>query len=399
MTFFAERLQNIKESPTLGVMKKAQKLKKQGKDIVILAAGELDFDTPDWIQHAAVQAMEQGLTRYTAVDGLPALKKAIQDKLKRQNNLSYELDEIMVSSGGKQVLFNSMLATLNPDDEVIIPAPYWVSYVDVVCLFGGKPVVIKTTKENHFKLTPEELKQHITPKTKWFILNSPNNPVGYCYTYQELKALAEVLKEHPHVHILSDDIYEHLIYEGNVFHSILNAEPSLKERTLLLNGCSKAYAMTGWRIGYAAGSDKLIKEMVKIQSQSTTSANSIAQGASVIALNNSLSFLTAWKNELIKRRDFCVDAIDKMKHVRCIKPDGAFYIYIDCSDVLGKHTLKGDILTSDLMIADYLIEYGLAVVPGEAFGLSPYIRISFATSMEELEKGMQRLQKAMDEIL
>jgi aspartate aminotransferase len=398
MSFFADRLQAIKPSPTLAVMGKAQQLKAKGEDILILAAGELDFETPEWIQHAAVQAMEQGLTRYTAVDGLPALKKAIQDKFQRQNSLNFNLDEIMVSSGGKQVLFNAMLATLNKDDEVIIPAPYWVSYIDVVALFDGKPVIVRTEENNHFKITPNQLEEAISDKTKWFILNSPSNPTGSIYTAAELKDLADVLQKYPHVHILSDDIYEHLTYDSP-FCSILNVDKTLQNRTLILNGCSKAYAMTGWRIGYGAGPASLIKEMTKLQSQSTTSANSIAQGASVIALNTSLSFLNEWKKELIERRDFCVEQLNNIKGLRCIKPEGAFYIYINCEQFIGKCTITGEILESDNMICEYLLKFGVAVVPGSAFGLSPYFRISFATSMEDLEKAMNRLRKAFSSIL
>lgn len=398
MNFFADRLQAIKPSPTLAVMGKAQQMKAKGEDIIILAAGELDFETPEWIQHAAIQAMEQGLTRYTAVDGLPALKKAIQDKFQRQNGLKFNLDEIMVSSGGKQVLFNAMLATLNKNDEVIIPAPYWVSYIDVVALFDGKPVIIKTEESNRFKITPEQLEEAITDKTKWFILNSPSNPTGSIYTQNELKELAHVLKKYPHVHILSDDIYEHLTYE-TPFSSILNADASLQNRTLILNGCSKAYAMTGWRIGYGAGPASLIKEMTKLQSQSTTSANSMAQGASVIALNTSLSFLNEWKKELIERRDFCVEQFNDIEGLDCIKPEGAFYIYVNCEQFIGKCTSSGEVLESDNMICEYLLKFGVAVVPGSAFGLSPYFRISFATSMNDLEKAMIRIRKAFSSIL
>lgn len=397
MSFFADRLQAVKPSPTLAVMGKAQQLKTQGEDIIILAAGELDFETPEWIQQAAIQSMEQGLTRYTAVDGLPALKKAIQDKFQRQNTLTFSLNHIMVSSGGKQVLFNAMLATLNKDDEVIIPAPYWVSYIDVVALFEGKPVIVKTAEDNNFKITPDQLEHAITNQTKWFILNSPSNPTGSIYTHQELKNLASVLQKYPHVHILSDDIYEHLTYDSP-FCSILNADITLQNRTLILNGCSKAYAMTGWRIGYAAGPQTLIKEMTKIQSQSTTSANSIAQGASVIALNTSLSFLNDWKKELIERRDFCVEQFNGIKGLRCIKPEGAFYIYINCEQFIGKCTQAGEVLESDNMICEYLLKFGIAVVPGSAFGLSPYFRISFATSMETLEKAMNRIRKAFSSI-
>ncbi|CAO5682922.1 MAG: Aspartate aminotransferase [Holosporales bacterium] len=391
MTFLAERLNNIKPSPTLATMALAQKMKADGKDIIILAAGELDFDTPDWIQQGALQAMEQGLTRYTAVDGLSSLKKAIQDKFNRINRLSYELDEIMVSSGGKQVLFNAMLSTLQKGDEVIISRPYWVSYGDVVSLFDAKPIFVTTQELNDFKMTPSELRSVLTQNTKWVILNSPSNPTGAIYTKQELFELGEVLKDFPNVWVLSDDIYEYLVYD-QPFVSILEVCPYLKERTLILNGFSKAYAMTGWRLGYGLGPKSLIKAMTMVQSQSTTNANSIAQGAGIIALQGSLSFLDSWRQELINRRDLCVQKISEIEGLSCNTPKGAFYIFVNCSGLIGKTTSSAQILKNDQDVCNYLLNFGVAVVPGAAFGLSPYFRISFATSFEDLEKAMERIK-------
>lgn len=398
MAFFAHRLDHIKPSATLATMALAQRMKADGVDMIILAAGELDFPTPDWIQYAAIQAMEQGLTRYTAVDGIANLKLAIQSKFMRHNKLTYDMNQIMVSSGGKQVLFNAMMCTINTDDEVIIPAPYWVSYGDVVALFGGKPVFIETNLEQRFKVTPEQLQAHITPKTKWLILNSPSNPTGSIYSKDELSALASVLAAHPHVYVLSDDIYEHLTYDVP-FCSILNVAPHLKERTLILNGFSKAYAMTGWRLGYAAGPRDLIKAMTVVQSQSTTNANAMAQGAGIIALNGSMSYLTPWKEELVKRRDMCVEKLNQIPGLSCIKPEGAFYIFVSCELLIGKSTPQGKVLTSDQDICTYFLNYGVAVVPGAAFGLSPYFRISFASAYADLEKAIERIANAIKNLI
>ncbi|MBP9752482.1 MAG: pyridoxal phosphate-dependent aminotransferase [Proteobacteria bacterium] len=397
MTILASRLSSIKPSPTLQTMAIAQKMKADGKDMIILAAGELDFLTPEWIQQGALQAMEQGLTRYTAVDGLPSLKRAIQDKFNRINKLSYDLDEIMVSSGGKQVLFNAMLCTIENEDEVIIPVPYWVSYGDVVSLFGGKPIYVKTEESNNFKMTASELLKAITNKTKWIILNSPNNPTGAIYTKQELQDIGEVLKEHPNIFILSDDIYEYIVYD-QPFVSILEVCPYLKERTLILNGFSKAYAMTGWRLGYGLGPKNLIKAMTMVQSQSTTNANSIAQGAGIIALQGSLSFLTPWTEELIKRRDLCVERISAINGLTCNTPQGAFYIFVNCQGLIGKTTPSAQILKTDQDVCHYLLNYGVAVVPGAAFGLSPYFRISFALSYEDLQKAMDRIEVGISKL-
>ena len=398
MSILAKRLDRIKLSPTLQIMAQAQKARAEGKDMLILAAGELDFDTPDFIKQAAVQAMEQGLTRYTAVDGLPAFKKAIQDKMLRDNKLNFSLEEIMISAGAKQVLFNAMIATIEQNDEVIIPAPYWPSYTDVVLLFKGTPIIVQTEERFQFKITPSQLRHAITDKTKWLFLNSPGNPSGAVYKKEELAALAVILREFPHVHILTDDIYEHITFE-TPFCTILNAAPDLKERTLILNGLSKAFSMTGWRLGYGIGPKHLIKAMTKIQSQSTTNANSIAQGAGIIALNSNLSFLDSWKKDLLNRRDILVNGINNIDGLSCQSPEGSFYLYINCASLLNKVTPNGQVLQNDHEICGYFLDFGVAVVPGSAFGLSPYFRISFAASMTDLEKAVVRLDKAVKALM
>ena len=398
MNILSKRLDRIKLSPTLQIMAQAQKAKSEGKDMLILAAGELDFDTPDFIKQAAGQAMEQGLTRYTSVDGLPAFKKAIQDKFLRDNKLNFALDEIMVSAGAKQVLFNAMLSTIEANDEVIIPAPYWPSYTDVVLLFNGTPIIVHTEERFQFKITPDQLRCAITDKTKWLFLNSPGNPSGAVYSKAELEALAVVLRDFPHVCVLTDDIYEHITFNTQ-FSTILNAAPDLKGRTLILNGLSKAFSMTGWRLGYGAGPKHLIKAMTKVQSQSTTNANSIAQGAGVIALNSNLSFLDAWKKKLLDRRDALVTGINNIEGLSCKSPEGSFYLYINCAELLSKVTPNGQVLQNDHEICGYFLDYGVAVVPGSAFGLSPYFRVSFAASMADLEKAVARLNKAVTALM
>ncbi len=394
MTHLAARLSAIKPSPTLAITGTASKRKAAGEDIIILAAGEPDFDTPDHIKAAANEAMAKGWTKYTAVDGMPALKKAIQTKFKQDNNLEYDLSEIMVSTGGKQVLFNAILATCEAGDEVIVPAPYWVSYPDIVKLCGATPVYIDCPDTQGFKLTPEDLKKHLTPKTKWLILNSPSNPTGSVYTREELQALGAVLKDH-HCLIMSDDIYEYLTYDGE-FCNIAMACPELKHRILVVNGVSKSYAMTGWRIGYGAGPKELIQAMTMLQSQSTSNACSIAQGAAIGALTQPRDFLDGWKTKFMERRDYCIARLNAVPGLSCAKPAGAFYLYIKCDGVMGKTTPAGDVLHSDTDVATYLLEsQGVAVVPGGAFGLSPYFRISYATSREELKKACDRIEKAV----
>ena len=395
MSILAKRLSVIKPSPTSAVTTKAAELKAAGRDIIGLGAGEPDFDTPDFIKEAATVAMKKGDTRYTAVDGTPALKDAIVEKFKRENGLEYKRENITVGTGGKQVLYNALMASLNPGDEVIIPAPYWVSYPDMTLLAEGTPVFVKCPESNGFKLKAEDLEKAITPKTKWLILNSPSNPTGAAYTRDELKALTDILLKHPHVWVMTDDIYEHLTYDGFEFFTPAQVEPKLIDRTLTVNGVSKAYAMTGWRIGYAAGPKELIKAMAVIQSQSTSNPSSISQAAAVAALNGDQSFLQGWKDAYQKRRDLVVGMLNKVEGVTCPKPEGAFYVYASCAGCIGMETPDGKIIENDTDFVSYLLEsVGVACVQGEAFGLSPYFRISYATSDKALEDACARIQKA-----
>lgn len=395
----ANRLSSIKPSPTLMMISKAAQLKAQGVDVISLSAGEPDFDTPEFIKQAATEAMAKGMTKYTPVDGLLALKKAIQQKFLSDNQLHYDLDQLMVSTGGKQVLFNAFMASLNDSDEVIIPAPYWVSYPDMVNLFGGVPVAVNCLENNGFKLTPEQLEKAITPKTKWVILNSPSNPTGEVYTKEELIALGDVLLKYPHVFVMSDDIYEYLIYDNSHFYTIATVVPDLKGRTLIVNGVSKSYSMTGWRIGYGAGPKELIKAMTMLQSQSTSNASSISQAATIAALSSDLSFLKEWKKQFESRRNFFFDEVNKIPGLSCRKPGGAFYLYINCEGIIGKKTPAGAIIETDNDFVQYLLEQAhLAAVSGDAFGLSPYFRISYATSQEILKEALSRIAKAVDEL-
>lgn len=397
-SLLAKRMTMIKPSPTLAITGNAAKRKAAGEDIIILAAGEPDFDTPEHIKDGAVDAMKRGLTKYTAVDGLPDLKKAIQEKFKQDNNLSYDLSEIMVGVGGKQIIFNAILATCEEGDEVIIPAPYWVSYPDIVKLCGATPIFVDCPEKDGFKLTPDALKKVLSPKTKWIILNSPSNPTGSVYTKEELKALGDGLKNH-HCMIMSDDIYEYLTYEGT-FYNLPMVCPELKDRTLIVNGVSKAYSMTGWRIGYGAGPKELISAMTMLQSQSTSNACSIAQGATIKALTSPKTFLESWKKSFVERRDFCLEAINNIKGLSCVKVSGAFYLYVNCEKIVGAKTPSGHILNNDTDVATYFLDQcGVAVVPGSAFGLSPFFRISYATSMEDLKKAMARLQEAIEALV
>lgn len=397
--FLSNRLKKIQPSPTLAVSARAAQLQAEGRDIISLGAGEPDFDTPQHIKEGAIEAMARGMTRYTAVDGLPALKKAIQEKFERDNSLSYELNEICVCNGGKQVIFNAFMATIDEGDEVIIPAPYWVSYPDITLMFGGVPVFIETTEADEFKVTPQKLEKAITDRTKWIILNSPSNPTGEIYTNEELLALADVLRRHPHVRLLSDDIYEYLTYDDVDFTSILEVAPDLKDRVLIVNGVSKAYAMTGWRIGYAAGPAALIKAIAMLQSQSTSNACSVAQGAAISALTHSHAFVNDWRVIYKRRRDLCVAAINAIPGLSCRKPGGAFYLYINCQGLIGKTTPDGVLLQDDKQVAEYLLESAdVSVVSGAAFGLSPYFRISYATSDDLLEEACRRIAKAVDKL-
>lgn len=391
----ASRLDKIKPSATLALAAKAQELKAQGKDVIGLAVGEPDFDTPDFIKAAAKKAMDEGKTKYTPVQGTVELRKAIAEKFKRENGLTYTPEQVIVSTGGKQVLYNAFMASLNAGDEVTISAPYWLSYPEMVQLAEGVPVIVQTTVETGFKMNPEQLSRAITPKTKWVIINSPSNPTGAAYTAAELKALGEVLKQHPHVYIMSDDIYEHLTYDGFQFATIAQVTPELYDRTLTVNGVSKAYAMTGWRIGYAGGPAELIKAMNKVQGQSTSNASSISQAAALAALNGDQSFLAGWRQEFQARRDLVVGMLNKAPGLSAVAPEGAFYVYVGCAGTIGKKTPGGKVINSDSDFAAYLLEaHNVVVVQGVEFGLSPYFRISYALSRDTLTKACERIQAA-----
>jgi aspartate aminotransferase len=395
MPFLADRLSRIKPSPTLAMTKRALEMKAAGRDVIGLSAGEPDFDTPANIKEAAIAAIRRGETRYTAVDGTPELKQAIAAKFKRENGLTYAPNQIIVGTGGKQVLFNALLATIGPGDEVIIPAPYWVSYPDIVLLAEGTPVPVSCPQNNGFKLRAEDLEQAITRKTKWLILNSPSNPTGAAYTAGELKALAEVLLRHPDVWVLTDDMYEHLVYDGFKFATIAEVEPKLYPRTLTLNGVSKAYCMTGWRIGFAGGPAELIKAMGTLQSQSTSNPSSISQAASVEALNGPKDFIPKHNQSFKERRDLVVEMLNRAPGIHCPRPEGAFYVYPSCAGTLGKRTPQGKMIETDTDFVEYLLEAeGVAVVQGVAFGLSPHFRISYATSTEALREACTRIQRA-----
>ncbi len=388
MSIVSNSLKRIKPSPTIAVTQKARELKAAGKDVIGLGAGEPDFDTPENIKQAGVDAINRGDTKYTAVDGTPDLKKAIVNKFKRENNLEYSTNEITVGTGGKQVIYNALMATLNKGDEVIIPAPYWVSYPDMVLLAGGNPKIVKCSESDGFKLTPKNLKKTITKKTKWLILNSPSNPTGASYSREEIEALSEVLIKNKKVHILSDDIYEHIIYDN--FNFFTTAQVSkLKSRTLTMNGVSKSYAMTGWRIGYAAGPKEIIKAISKIQSQSTSNPSSISQAAAAEALNGTQDFIKERSDAFKERRDFVVNSLNNIKGISCLKPNGAFYVFPNCKKLLGKKT---KIKTDSEFVEKLLEKANVAVVQGSAFGLDGYFRISYATSMEKLKIAMERIK-------
>ncbi len=395
MAFIATSLARIKPSPTIAVTQKAAELKAAGRDVIGLGAGEPDFPTPDNIKAAGIRAIETDDTKYTAVDGTPALKKAVCLKFKRENNLAYTPEQIHVASGGKQVIYNAMMATLDPGDEVIIPAPYWVSYPDIVLLAGGTPVFIETTLESGFKVTAEQLEAAITPKTKWVMLNSPSNPTGAAYGYDDLKPLTDVLVRHPHVWVMTDDMYEHIVYDGFKFVTPAEIEPALYARTLTVNGVSKAYSMTGWRIGYAAGDAALIKAMAKVQSQSTSNPCSVSQAAAVEALTGPQDFIPVRAERFKERRDLVVSMLNQAKGLKCPRPEGAFYVYPSCAGLIGKKTPAGKVIETDGDFVTYLLESeGVAVVQGAAFGLSPYFRISYATSDEALREACTRIQRA-----
>ncbi len=394
MSFLSASLARVKPSPTIAVTTKARELKAAGRDVIGLGAGEPDFDTPENIKEAAIRAIREGKTKYTAVDGIPELKAAIARKFQRENNLAYKPAQITVGTGGKQVLYNALMATLNPGDEVIVPAPYWVSYPDMVLLAGGEPVFVTAGAETGFKLQPDALEAAITAKTKWVIFNSPSNPTGAAYTAAELKAIADVLMRHPHVWVMTDDMYEHLVYDDFKFATLAEVEPGLYDRTLTVNGVSKAYAMTGWRIGYAAGPVELIKAMGSIQSQSTSNPCSIAQWAAVEALDGPQDFIPK-NNEIFKgRRDLVVSMLNQAKGLSCPTPEGAFYVYPSCAGLIGKTTDKGVVIADDEIFTSELLEAeGVAVVQGSAFGLGPAFRISYATSNADLEEACTRIQR------
>jgi aspartate aminotransferase len=394
MAFLADSLARIKPSATIAVTNKARELKAAGRDVIGLGAGEPDFDTPENIKEAAIKAIREGKTKYTAVDGMPELKAAIVEKFKRENHIAYGLDEISVGTGGKQVLYNALMATLNPGDEVIVPAPYWVSYPEMVALGGGTPVEVPTTLASGFKVSAQALEKAITPKTKWLILNSPSNPSGAAYTRAELKALTDVLIRHPHVWVMTDDMYEHLVYDGFVFTTVVEVEPALRERTLTVNGVSKAYAMTGWRIGYAGGPKQLIKAMATIQSQSTSNPSSISQWAAVEALTGTQDFIPKNAEIFRQRRDLVVSMLNQAKGISCPRPEGAFYVFPSCAGTIGKTSAGGRRIGSDDdYVSALLEEEGVAVVQGSAFGLGPHFRISYATSTEALEEACTRIQR------
>lgn len=399
MTFLSKTLDRIKPSPTMAVTAKAAELKAAGKDVIGLGAGEPDFDTPDHIKEAAMEAIRAGETKYTKVDGTPACKTAVIEKFKRENGLSFEPSQITVNCGGKHTIYNAMMATLNPGDEVIIPRPYWVSYPDITLLAGGAPVFVDATIDTGFKMTPEMLDAAITPKTKWLIFNSPSNPSGAAYTEAEIKALGDVLKRHEHVWVFTDDIYEHVIYEGFTFKTIAQVVPEIAHRTLTMNGVAKAYAMTGWRIGYAGGDAALIKAMAKVQSQSTSNPCSISQAATVAALTGPQDFMAQRAKVFQDRRDMVVDMLNTAEGISCPMPEGAFYVYPSIAGCIGKSTPGGKVIGTDEDFVTYILEdFGVAAVHGEAFGLSPHFRVSYATSTEALTEACSRIQDACSKL-
>ena len=394
MPFLANSLRRVKPAPTMAITDMARELKEAGEDIISLSVGEPDFDTPDNIKAAAIQAIKDGDTNYTNVSGTIALKEAVVTKFKRDNDLDYSTNQIIVCSGGKQVLYNAVLATINPGDEVIIPAPYWVSYPDMVYLAGGTPVIVQATADTSFRLRPEDLEGVITPKTKWFIFNSPSNPSGAAYSRDELKALTDVLLRYPHVWVMADDMYEHLVYDDFTFTTPAQVEPALYDRTLTVNGVSKAYCMTGWRIGYAGGPVELIQAMSKLQSQSTSNPSSISQAAAVEGLNGPQDFIAKHNDVFKARRDLVVSMLNQAKGIECLTPDGAFYVYPSVAGCINKNTPDGKKIANDLDFSTALLEAeGVAVVHGAAFGLSPHFRISYATSTESLQDACQRIQR------
>ena len=396
MTFISDSLNRIKPSATMVITAKAAQLKREGKKVIGLSAGEPDFDTPDHVKVAAIDAIHKGYTKYTNVEGIPELRQAITDKFKKDNGLSYSINDVIVGTGGKQILFNALVASINKDDEVIIPAPYWVSYPDMTLLAGGKPVIISCTQETDFKLTAKELEQVITKKSKWLILNSPSNPTGSCYSRKELEEIADVVRKHKNLYVMTDDIYEYIVYDNFEFFTFAQVAPDLKDRVLTVNGVSKSHCMTGWRIGYAVGPEILIKAMIKIQGQSTSNASSISQYAALAGISGSNDFLKPCLKAFDERRRFVVSKLNNIQGISCLLPKGAFYAYPNVSGLVGKKTNEGIILKNDTDIVEWLLETAeVAAVPGVAFGLEPFFRISYATSLDLLKEAMNRIEKAV----
>ena len=398
-TLIAKRMSLIKPSPTMAVTKMAAEMKAAGQDIIGLGAGEPDFDTPDHIKNAAIEAIKNGETKYTAVDGTPALKKAIAKKFYKDNSIKYNIDEIIVSVGGKQVLYNALMSSINPGDEVIIPSPFWVSYPDMVSLAGGVPIIVEGKEKNNFKIQPEDIRDKISTKTKWIIINSPSNPTGSSYSAEELRDIGNLLLEYENIFVMSDDIYEKIIYDDFKFFSLAEVVPELKDRILTVNGVSKAYAMTGWRIGYAGGPKHLITAMSKLQSQSTSNPSSISQAAALAALEGPEEFLLERNEKFKTRRDMVVKMLNECNGLSCIKPSGAFYVYPSCSGIIGKSSKEGKLIENSIDFSAYLLEsVGVAVVPGSAFGADPFFRISYATSDSILEEACNRIKKACEQL-
>ena len=396
MTFISDSLNRIKPSATMVITAKATQLKREGRKVIGLSSGEPDFDTPHHVKQAAIDAINNGYTKYTNIEGIPELRQSIVEKFKKDNDLNYDISNVIVGTGGKQILFNALMSSLNKEDEVIIPAPYWVSYPDMTLLAGGKPVFVNCSSETNFKLTAEALEKVITKNSKWLILNSPSNPTGSCYSISELEEIANVVRKYKNLYVMTDDIYEFIVYDNFKFYTLAQVAPDLKDRILTVNGVSKSYCMTGWRIGYAAGPSLLIKAMIKIQGQSTSNPSSISQYAALAGISGSKEFLDPCLNAFDERRHFVVDKLNSIKGISCILPQGAFYAYPNVSGLIGKKTLNGKILNNDAEIVEWLLESAeVAAVPGVAFGLEPYFRVSYATSLEVLKEAMNRIEKAV----
>ena len=396
MTFISDSLNRIKPSATMVITAKATQLKREGKKVIGLSSGEPDFDTPDHVKQAAIDAINNGYTKYTNIEGIPELRQSIVEKFKKDNDLNYDISNVIVGTGGKQILFNALMSSLNKEDEVIIPAPYWVSYPDMTLLAGGKPVFVNCSSETNFKLTAEALEKVITKNSKWLILNSPSNPTGSCYSISELEEIANVVRKYKNLYVMTDDIYEYIVYDNFKFYTLAQVAPDLKDRILTVNGVSKSYCMTGWRIGYAAGPSLLIKAMIKIQGQSTSNPSSISQYAALAGISGSKEFLDPCLKAFDERRHFVVDKLNSINGISCILPEGAFYAYPNVSGLIGKKTQNGKILNNDAEIVEWLLESAeVAAVPGVAFGLEPYFRVSYATSLEVLKEAMNRIEKAV----